>query len=183
MIESSTPDRLTDERQHQSEKSFLETPRALTVCNRELTRLTDGVLEAVAALAERNGSEEAEIRQSPTRCIVQLGPVALTLAWLRRSYDAVAGGELLVIVWNGAVGPSRRFDAERSAAAPRQAAATLVWEQTLSAEADDAESWRWQAADRRIARCSSSELAVRCVDALHAAYRAAGTAAKRRSIA
>ena len=53
---------------------------------------------------------EPVVRRSPARCLVQLGPVALTVAWLQRAQGTVADGELLVVVWRGEVA---RADAAR----------------------------------------------------------------------
>ena len=73
---------------------------------------------------------------TPDRCIVQLGPVALTLGWLRSTPDSVAEGRLLVIVWQGTVTPRRRFHAERPAGQQLQAkSATVLWECEFAAEA------------------------------------------------
>jgi hypothetical protein len=150
---------------------FLTSHRALAVCSRELARLSDEVSRGVAALGGAMAEEKATVRRSPDRCIVQLGPVALTIAWLRSTHDSVAEGELLVIVWRGAVAPRHLQEPERKAVRTAPLAATPLWEQVLSAVGDSEATWAWQPrGDDEIERCSSTELAARCVGRLRAAY-------------
>jgi hypothetical protein len=169
--ESSAHHLLGDDRHSRSGQPFLASHRALGVCTRELARLADEVVRGVAALSGAGPAEVATVRRSPDRCIVQLGPVALTIAWLRGNHDAVAAGELLVIVWRGAVAPRTRLQPERPAMGPPPLGATPLWEQVLIAVGDSEETWGWQAHDEPIGRCSSAELAARCVGRLRAAYR------------
>src|SRR5688500_4515349 len=70
-------------------QSFLSSHRALAACTREFARLSDEIRQSVAALQGVSADEKAAVRQSPDRCIVQLGPVALTIAWLRKGSDLV----------------------------------------------------------------------------------------------
>jgi len=151
---------------------FLASHRALAACTRELSRLGDAVVRGVAAMpGGATPVDKATVRRSPDRCIVQLGPVALTLAWLRGAQDAVSVGELLVIVWRGAVAPRARHQPERPATGPAPVGATPLWEQVLTATGDSEEAWVWQPqGDERIGQCSSAELAARCVGRLRAAY-------------
>ena len=115
------------------------------------------------------GIEDAPIvRQSPGRCIVQLGPVGLTLTWLRSTLGHVSDGELLVVVWRGSVAPTRKHEPERFAGSPANFA-TALWEDTLAVEADDEASWRWRGADDR-GSWTSDALAERCVDELRRAW-------------
>lgn len=118
------------------------------------------------------GASAAVVRQSPGRCIVQLGPVALTAAWLRRSTGPLDEGELLVIVWRGSVAPPLEHHPERMSARGASTASAL-WERTLTPVATSEAAWRWQSATAESAACSSSELAAQCVEHLrlaHAAY-------------
>jgi hypothetical protein len=150
---------------------FLTSPRALAVCTRELARLSDEIGRGVSALRGPVAEEKAVVRRSPGRCIVQLGPVALTLAWLRGTHDSVAEGELLVIVWRGTVAPRHLQEPERPAMRTAPLAATPLWEQVLTAVGDSEETWAWQPSDDdAIERCSSTELAMQCVARLRAAY-------------
>jgi hypothetical protein len=156
---------------------FLASHRALAACAREFARLSDEVVQGVASLPSTNVEHKATARQSPSRCIVQLGPVALTIAWLRGTPDAVTTGELLVIVWRGAVAPQQKHEPERpqrSAMGRAPLAATPLWEQVLTAAADSEASWAWQSRDPQVGGCSSTELAVRCVERLRLAYQESG---------
>jgi hypothetical protein len=171
VIGNSSAHHLGEERHSRYGVPFLASHRALAACGRELARLADEVVRGVAALPGPAPADKATVRRSPGRCIVQLGPVALTIAWLRGTHDAVAAGELLVIVWRGAVGPRPRLQPERPAPGPAPVGATPLWEQVLTAAGDSEETWGWQPQDdEQIGRCSSEELAARCVGRLRAAY-------------
>jgi hypothetical protein len=149
---------------------FLASHKAVAACTREFVRLGREVLDGVAALPGAAAEEKAVVRQSPERCILQLGPVALTLAWLRSTHDSVAMGELLVIVWRGAVAPRTKHQPERPVAGPAPLGATPLWEQVLTPVGDSEATWAWQPRGTEIGRCSSSVLAARCVEQLQAAY-------------
>jgi hypothetical protein len=171
MIGSSSAEHPGDARQNNYYRQpFLASHKALAACTREFVRLSREVLDGVAALASPTAEEKAVVRQSPERCIIQLGPVALTLAWLRSTHDSVATGELLVIVWRGAVAPRTRHQPERPVTGPAPLAATALWEQVLTAVGDSEASWAWQPRGAEVGQCSSSELATRCVERLRVAY-------------
>src|SRR5437867_3721477 len=80
---------------------FLSTPRALAACAREFTRLCEGIADTLGASLGETVVDKVVLRQSPERCIIQVGPAALTVAWLRNNRDSVAEGELLIIHWRG----------------------------------------------------------------------------------
>jgi hypothetical protein len=171
VIRNAPADHFAEERRSRYGLPFLASQRALAACDRELARLGDEVVRGVAALTGAAPAEKATVRRSPDRCIVQLGPVALTIAWLRGAHDAVDAGELLVIVWRGAVAPRIRHQPERPVAGAVAVGATPLWEQVLTAVGDSEETWAWQPqADDRIGRRSSAELAACCVGRLRAAY-------------
>lgn len=168
MSDGSSAQQPVDSDRHRS--AFLDSHRALSVCTRELVRLADEVVRCVGALGEPVAAE-AKVRRSPERCIVQLGPVALTVGWLRGTYETVAAGELLVIVWRGVVAAQPRRQPERPVRGREPLAATPLWEQVLTAVGESDATWLWQYADDdRIGRCSSKELAARCVERLREAY-------------
>ena len=144
------------------------------MCTRELARLSDDIVRGVAALSGTTVEHKAVVRQWPDRCIVQLGPVALTLAWLRSSHDSVATGELLAIVWRGAVAPRRTYEPERPDKRPAPLPATPLWEQVLTAVGDSEASWGWLPHHAAAGRCSSTELAASCVERLRVAYLESG---------
>jgi hypothetical protein len=170
MIENSTAERLVDVRGNSHREPFLTSHRALAACARELARLSDEIVRGVTALSGAQVEHKAVVRQSPERCIVQLGPVALTLTWLRSSHDSVASSELLVIVWRGAVAPRKTYEPERPDKRPAPLPATSLWEQVLTAVGNSEAEWAWQPHDAEIGRCSSTELAARCVERLRGAY-------------
>jgi hypothetical protein len=151
-------------------RPFLSSVRAHAACTRELGRLGDEVLRSVAAVGGALRDETPTVRRSPDRCIVQLGPVALTFAWLRGSDDSIASGELLVIVWRGAVAPRKDHNPERPSKGPAPLGATPLWEQVLTAVGESEQTWAWRPHGDEIGRCSSAELADRCVSHLQAAY-------------
>ena len=165
---SSDHHHLLDDRRYG--QPFLTSHRAFAACSRELTRLTDEVLQAVAHLPAVDAEEKPVVRRSPDRCIIQLGPVALTLAWLRGAQDPVAEGELLVIVWQGAVAPRLRHEPERPIKGPAPAGATPLWEEVLVAAGESEDTWAWQPRAADAPTCSSTELAARCAKRLGAAY-------------
>jgi hypothetical protein len=55
-------------------EDFLDSHRALAVCAREFDRLADDISKRVADLEDDAKGLKAEVRRSPGRCIVQLGP-------------------------------------------------------------------------------------------------------------
>jgi len=154
-------------------RSFLSSHRALAVRSREFERLSAAAISGVGALhaMAAEPGEKPVVRRSPDRCLVQFGPVALTVAWLRHTLDTVAEGELLVIVWRGMIAPSGRFgsDITTTACTPVRSA-TVLWEEAFRASATDEASWTWQPAGVDIGGYCSTELADRCVERLRLAY-------------
>jgi len=149
---------------------FLNTYRAVAACAREFARLTDEVLEGVTALADHGILDKPVVRQSPDRCIIQLGPVALTLAWLRGPQDSIATGELLVVVWRGSVAKRPVQSPERAHVNPAGMTATELWTEVFAAEATDEASWLWRAAATGEESWPSSRLAAHVVGRLQLAH-------------
>ena len=148
---------------------FLDSQRATAACRRELDRLNDQLALRLTELHAAGAIEAFGVRASPDRWIAQLGPVALTVAWLKGARDSVAEGELLVIVWRGVAGrrPSRLPERPGAAQMP---SATALWEEVLVPVADDEATWGWQPQSAGADLWSSPQLAARCVERLHAAY-------------
>lgn len=169
-----------DERVPRDIPDFLDSHRALAVCAKEFDQLVDEIARLAAEVDTGAPEIQTEVRKSPNRCIVQLGPVALTLSWLRSSADTVSDGRLLVIEWVGTVGRSTNRPPERGldrrATAPAHAPATIAREVVLLADATSAEDWRWRREDGTRGSYSSGELATRCVDSLLKGLRAHATA-------
>ena len=153
-------------------RSFLSSHRALAVRSREFERLTAATVAGVTALYGLGAQqiEKPVVRRSPDRCLVQFGPVALTVAWLRHTLDSVAEGELLVIVWRGIIAPSGRFGSDRTTTACTPVrSASVLWEEAFKASAADEASWLWRPADVDIGGYQGAELAERCVERLRLA--------------
>jgi hypothetical protein len=157
-------------------RAYIASQRALSACSREFTRLGDAIIDGLGAVTSADVAPKAESIRTPDRCIVQLGPVALTLGWLRSTPDSVADGRLLVIVWQGTVTPRRRFHVERPAAAQQPAkSATVLWECEFAAEAASEATWTWRSVADVGHAVSSDALAASCVERLSAALDATGT--------
>ena len=161
---------------HRDVPDFLESHRALAVCAKEFDQLVDEIVRLAASVETGNVEVQTEVRRSPNRCIVQLGPVALTISWLRSGADTISDGRLLVIEWVGVVGrgamrlPERGL--ERHPTGPERVPATISREVVLVAAATNAENWRWRREDSARVSYSSTELASRCVESLVKGLRA-----------
>ena len=148
---------------------FLDSHRALAVCAKEFDQLVDEIARLAAELDTESATVQTEVRRSPNRCIVQLGPVALTISWLRSGADTISDGRLLVIEWVGTVGRGATRSPERSIERRppgEKAPATISREVVLIAQATSADNWRWRREDSNRVSYSSSELAARCVESL-----------------
>lgn len=145
---------------------FLGSSRAVPICAREFARLGDGIEKRLATIGDSHPGTTPEVRRTPGRCIVQLGPVALTISWVRDHVDTVAAGRLLVAEWRGTVASATPRLPETAGRSTRASAATLVREQVLLADATGEADWRWRPESRKHAGYESRDLATRCVDSL-----------------
>jgi hypothetical protein len=151
---------------------FLTSHRALAACTREFGRLAQAVAERAGALRhELMIEEEPELRLTPERCIMQVGPVAITIAWLRGPLDSLADGRLLIIAWRGTIG-RRRFSElpARRSAVPAAQTAESVWEESFVASAENEVSWEWQSEADPSLRYDSNALAARSIERLRTAW-------------
>jgi hypothetical protein len=83
------------------------------------------VTKRVATVNRDDVETPLEVHRVPKRCTVQLGPVALTLSWVRTRPDTVATGRLMIIEWEGPVGrPVRAVARARCRCARRFSART-----------------------------------------------------------
>lgn len=151
-------------------KAFLTTHRALSVCNREFARLTEAVVAGAKAFARDNLDGPPVLRQAPDRCIVQLGPVALTIAWLRHGSDSPADGSLMAIVWRGVIAPRGDHAPERLGMRRVPPTPVSVWEETLKPVAESEATWLWRSDKGNHEQLASPELAAHCVEQLRQAY-------------
>jgi hypothetical protein len=147
---------------------FVASHRAQGICLREVQRISDEIARRLRARHAAGELPALVVAQSPGRCMVQLGPVALTIAWLRGPGDVVADGQLMIAVWEGAVVHGTRRIPER-AAVPRVATARTLWEETYSVVAEDEPSWRWHVADD-MAGLPSLAVVDRCIERLMLAH-------------
>jgi hypothetical protein len=155
-----------DVRRAEVAATFLGSSRAVAICAREFERLADGIAKRAVTLGEKAGSK-AEVQRMPDRCIVQMGPVALSVSWVRERVDTVATGRLMIAEWNGTVVRSPLPTAPVTATqtvAPRPA--TLVREHILRADATGEPDWVWRREPTVDVAYPSRELAAKCVDSL-----------------
>lgn len=153
--------------QHSEDRErYLGSHRALAACTREFARLAEDVSRLASTLGVTE--ETVELRVTPGRCIVQVGPVALTISWLRSTLDSVADGRLLVVAWKGTVGGGAKRGFER-AAPPASRSAVAIWEETLIADATGDGDWHWYTEGHPTRRFDSETLAKRCVEPLRKA--------------
>lgn len=151
-------------------KAFLTTHRATAVCTREFGRLTDAIIAGAKGFARDNLDESPVVRQAPDRCIVQLGPVALTVTWLRSGSDAPADGSLMAIVWRGVIAPRGEHSPERLGMRRVPPTPVSVWEETLTPLADSEATWVWRSESADHQELASPALAARCVEQLQLAH-------------
>ena len=147
---------------------FTASHRALTVCLREVQWVSDEITKRLRALHAAGELPALVVAQSPGRCMAQLGPVALTMAWLRGGLDVVADGQLMIVVWEGAVLHGTRRIPER-APVLKAASAKMLWEESYGVVAESEASWRWHSADD-VADRTSMALVDHCIEQLLAAH-------------
>ena len=163
----------SDARAHDAPAEYTSSFRANAACARELARLYDEIAESLTdgrIPADAKITEEPVVRRSPARCLVQLGPVALTVAWLQRAQGTVADGELLVVVWRGEVAVRTPQGFERAHQHSGASLATALWETVLVVSAQSETQWGWAPAGVGGETLSSAALAGRCVERLRAAH-------------
>ena len=143
--------------------AFLATHRGQAALVREYARLVAALVAEVGSAARERPEFAPVIRQSPERCIVQLGPVAMTMVWLRKGAEAVSNGELLLILWRGTIAKSAG-EPSAYAARPRNAVPpTILWEETLIASTTSESDWTWKNGDVDAKGVTSQMLAERSV--------------------
>lgn len=148
--------------------TYLGSSRSQPACGRELDRLATEIARRAAAVDPELAGAKAEVRRSPGRCIVQLGPVALTVSWVRSRTDTVSEGRLMIVEWKGVVARGPQLSFERTPARPTGLPATPVSEVVLLADATSEKDWRWrlEADDLGTEALPTMDLAARCVDSL-----------------
>lgn len=150
--------------------AFLTTHRAIGVLKREMTRLAKELVTGAKLVARERAIDAPEVRQTPDQCIVQLGPVALTISWLRNGSDAPHAGQLMAVVWRGIIAPRGDHSPERLGLRGKRVPPVTVWEETSVVSADSEASWHWHPAGLHGEGYPSPELAARLLAQLSAEY-------------
>ena len=171
-------ERRGDVRTDEVRGTFITSHRAAAACARELARLHDALADGLAdwGVGTARAGEDAPIgdvpavRRTPERCLIQVGPVALTVAWLQRAQGTVADGELLVVVWRGTVAAYTPRGFENTMDRAAASSATSVWELVLGANADSEAEWAWVPNGVGDVTLSSATLADECIQRLRAAH-------------
>jgi hypothetical protein len=144
-----------------------------------LEALADAVVAEVNAWTGAAQLDKAKATRTPRRSLFQVGPVALSIAWLPPSSGDLGDGELLVAVWHGVIGVQPQYQFERVTPSPPPSAAREVWEEVLHPGVVAQDSWRWVAREQPSAQgMTGAELATVCVAKLRHAFH---VAADRRS--
>ena len=148
--------RIADEEQRaRARTSFLTSQRALTLINRELDSLSATVLRLCETPGTLPAGIAAQVRRTPDRYTVQIGPVGLSFSWIRGRSNSIADGQLLVIEWSGQLG-----EQPPAAAASK---AMPAFEHVLQPHATSPEDWQWRRADLDLCCYTTRDLAEQCV--------------------
>jgi hypothetical protein len=145
--------------------TFLGSSRAVAVCAREFERLADTIAKRATSAAEKVGAK-AEVQRMPDRCLVQMGPVALSVSWVRERVDTVATGRLMIAEWQGTVVRAPRPADMQTTTTVNHGPATLVRENILRADATGEPDWLWRGEPSADLGYVSRDLAARCVESL-----------------
>jgi hypothetical protein len=135
--------------------TFLTSQRALTLVNRELDALSASVLKLCGTPGTLPAGFTADVRRTPDRYTVQIGPVGLSFSWIRGRSNAIADGQLLVIEWSGQLGE------QHAARDPRNA--MPAFEHVLHPHATSPDDWQWRRADLDLACYTTRDLAEACI--------------------
>lgn len=148
--------------------AFLASHRGQAAFAREYARLALALAAGASQATRDNPELTSIIRQAPERCIVQLGSVALTVAWIRKGADPSAIGELLLILWRGTIAQRPGEPSSFSVRPKKQSPPTILWEETLIAAADSEADWTWRPEFGDFVGVNSDGLAERAIASLAA---------------
>lgn len=150
--------------------AFLATHRAIGVLKREMARVGKELGAGVKLLPRTADSVAPVVRQTPDQCIVQFGPVALTVSWLRNGSDAPHLGELMAVVWHGVIQARGEHSPERNGLRRARATPVSVWEESCVVSATDEGSWHWHPEGVAQEGYDTPELSARLLDQLRQAH-------------
>jgi len=145
--------------------SFLGSSRAVAVCAREFDRLADTIAKRATSAAEKLGAK-AEVQRMPDRCLVQVGPVALSVSWVRERVDTVGTGRLMIAEWQGTVVRQPRPADMQTATTTNHGPAKIMSEKILRADATGEPDWLWRREPTADLGYASRDLAAHCVESL-----------------
>ena len=163
MTLESSRDALADRGDLASSNAFLATHRGQAAFVREYARLVAAVVAEVGNAARLRPELTPVIRQSPERCIVQLGPVAMTLVWLRKGAESTSIGELLLIFWRGTIAKSAGEPSAYTGRRREVVPPMILSEETLVASTISESDWAWKSGDADTEGAPSLVLAERSV--------------------
>ena len=145
----------------------LTATRATQLSGKEFERLAKLIETAVADLGDKLGELTSKVRNTPGRCVVQIGNAALTISWVRTIRDESSDARLMVLEWEGTI--ERKLDVipERMLYRPSpQGTARLVRETGFSADADGDAHWFWRKTDNKQTQLESEQLATTFIKSL-----------------
>lgn len=155
LTEAAIAARLADEETRaRARASFLSSQRAFALINRELDALSNTVLKLCQAPGTLPDGLSPQVRRTPDRYTVQIGPVGLSFSWIRGRTNSIADGQLLVIEWSGQLGEQTT---------PESRAAMPAFEHVLQPSATSPEDWQWRRADLDLCSYTTRDLAAQCV--------------------
>ncbi len=155
LTEAAIAARLADEETRaRARASFLSSQRAFALINRELDALSNTVLKLCQAPGTLPDGLSPQVRRTPDRYTVQIGPVGLSFSWIRGRTNSIADGQLLVIEWSGQLGEQ---------ASPASRTAMPAFEHVLQPHATSPEDWQWRRADLDLCSYTTRDLAAQCV--------------------
>jgi hypothetical protein len=164
--EDATADRTaTDERYARDRDSYLGSHRSGPACSRELERLVDEVVERVETLRDVVEGEIV-VTRGVGRSIIQLGPSALTISWIRSRTDSAIEGRLMLMEWDGIIRRGNDTIPERAPMRSQTLPPTLLHEEVFVADASTEQNWRWRREGCALGSYTSSALADRCLASL-----------------
>lgn len=147
--------RADDEKRARARIAFLTSQRALTMINRELDALSATILKLCEAPGTLPAGLAPDVRRTPDRYTVQIGPVGLSFSWIRGRSNSIADGQLLVIEWSGTLGDQQTAEAQK--------AAMPTFEHVLQPHATSPDDWHWRRTDLDLCAYTTRDLAAQCV--------------------